>query len=75
MVMVKLVAVLRVALELVLLTGRAGLGNRLCRAGGDFGPLLSLDLRLFVDWSRFYYIVIRFGVWFDGYRGQAETME
>lgn len=55
MVMVKLVAMLRMALELLLLQGRAGLGNRLCRAGGDFGPLLSLDLRPFVNWSRFYY--------------------
>lgn len=46
---------LRMALELLLLQGRAGLENRLCRAGGDFGPLLSLDLGPFGDWSRFYY--------------------
>lgn len=47
MVMARLVAMIRIALELLLLQGRAGLGNRLwlCRAGGDFGPLLSLDLR------------------------------
>lgn len=53
----------RMALELLLLQGRAGLENRLCRAGGDFGPLLSLDLRPFVDWSRFLLrIVINFEI-------------
>lgn len=42
-------------LELLQLQGRAGLVNRLCRAGGDFVPALSLDLRPFLGGIEVYY--------------------